>query len=173
MDLRAIIIAGTCCAIMAIGLLAERTTPPPSTHQSDLAEKPHPRAKATKKKRSAKQESVTLTHETTDASPLPRNPFIPEKSPSRARGRPLLEQIELTELRLVAIAKDINGSRAASVEDRDGIGFMLRAGTRLGPHGAYVKEIRQDGIMIVEPHSDHAPVSAARERFIALHPGAS
>jgi len=181
MNYRNCIITITCTAVIAIGYHAsQQATRPPAHAQGRPVKPPHDAASsplrtateveptpATKTKKRTKAAEPAV-----DPAAL-RNPFEPPASsaaqpPKQHRSR--LEEIELSKLRLVAVVRDIDGRVAASLEDQDGIGFFVRPGTAVGPHGGYVSGISPEGITIREPASGSSTTAIPSDLRLDLHP---
>jgi type IV pilus assembly protein PilP len=181
MNFRNCVIALTCVAVLGIGYLASEQAARPFAPSPQEAARPQrdasgspdgdspasaatPAARSKKRKKppSAPVEAISL-----------RDPFESpdEHKPQPKRtARSRLDEIDLSELRLVAVVRDVQGRIAASLEDPNGIGFLVRPGTAVGPHGGFVAEISPEGITIREPGQSAAGQASPQEIRLALHP---
>jgi type IV pilus assembly protein PilP len=98
-----------------------------------------------------------------------RDPFRPPRvSASTAGGeiRTPLQRYELGQLKLVAVIYDTNDPRAV-VEDDEGLGYIVRVGTPIGPHGGEVQGIERGRVMVkedsVDYYGEHHPSEVAME----------
>lgn len=181
--MRNILLMITCAAVFAIGLAVDRRAgdAPPSQRRLEASKAPVGDRKSKKPNkdkgpsaivRTSSQHGPNSPSSAAGGARPARNPFArlqatPHGGPSVPRPR--LEHLPLSELRLVAIVKDVEGRSAASVEDRDGIGFLLREGTKIGPLGGYVKEITPKEVIVIEPASPGDPGEAAvQEHHLTL-----
>lgn len=164
MSFRNSILTLTCLALLGLGYLADHAL---GTSQRS---QPSPDTKNPKESTSSRRQKPTPTPAQEKAIEIRsiRNPFEPPAAPRPDPSRPRLEQLDLSELRLVAIVRDMQGRLAASVEDPQGIGFLVRPGTRIGTQGAVVKEISDDGVTIEEPDADGHEERPFRTGFLAL-----
>ena len=171
----------TCFAILLIGYLLQQPEPPITAVQKRATGK---RSELKKAVNSEKQAPEIEHAAVKPPRPPLRPPIQPQNTkelrdpfqPNRYRSLnqntstlPALERLELSELRLVAIIKDIEGVSAASVENSSGLGFMIREGTKIGPRGGYVKHIGRDLVTVLEPVSPQDPLSTEiKEHQLAL-----
>jgi type IV pilus assembly protein PilP len=79
-----------------------------------------------------------------------RDPFRPPRFSVGTRSGPAspLQRYEIGQLRLVAIIYNTRDPRAV-VEDDEGLGYIVKVGTPIGPNGGQVASIEQ-GKMVVE-----------------------
>lgn len=85
-----------------------------------------------------------------------RDPFRPPKlgaSGATAEARTPLERYELGQLRLVAVVYGGTQSRAV-VEDDQGLGYIVKIGTRIGPNGGEVAMIDRGKVVVREDAVD-------------------
>lgn len=164
MSLRNSILTLTCLALLGLGYLAD--------HALGTSQRFQPRMDTTteKESKSSRRPKPMPTPAQEKAIEIRsiRNPFEPPAAPQPDPSRPRLEQLDLSELRLVAIVRDMQGQLAASVEDPQGIGFLVRRGTRIGRQGATVTEISDDGITIEEPEPNGPEERTFHTGFLAL-----
>ena len=100
---------------------------------------------------------------TTHADPTPdrrdrRDPFRPPRlgvgtTASLGETHTPLERYELGQLRLVAVIYGSNQPRAV-VEDDQGLGYIVRPGTRIGPNGGEVASIDRGRMVVRETSTD-------------------
>jgi type IV pilus assembly protein PilP len=85
-----------------------------------------------------------------------RDPFRPPRAVAALSGEPRspLQRYEIGQLRLVAIIYEAREPRAV-VEDEDGLGYILKAGTPVGPNGGQVRTIERGRVMIQEDSVDY------------------
>jgi type IV pilus assembly protein PilP len=87
-----------------------------------------------------------------------RDPFRPPRfsAPSRTSGEPRtpLQRYEVGQLRLVAIIYNTGDPRAV-VEDNEGLGYIVKAGTPIGPNGGEVTTIERGRVVIKENSVDY------------------
>lgn len=148
-SIRNVAIGATAMAILGIGyLLDHRSEPRPAQFVSLSSGEAGPKAQRTPKgAKRTKAETKKEQSESASEEPL-RDPFIRAARRSSKPGeRPSLEQLELSQLRLVAIVRDVEGRFGASVEDASGLGFMLREGTRIGGQSV-VRSISQQEVVV-------------------------
>lgn len=82
-----------------------------------------------------------------------RNPFTPLFSVKSGAGQDdhkSLRDYEISQLRLTAIIRDIEGHATASLEAPNGRDFIINVGSAVGPHGGKVVEISQSRIVIAQ-----------------------
>jgi len=98
-----------------------------------------------------------------------RDPFRPPRvSVGTAAGeiRTPLQRYELGQLKLVAVIYDTNDPRAV-VEDDEGLGYIVRVGTPIGPHGGEIKGIERGRVMVnedsVDYYGEHHPSEVTME----------
>jgi type IV pilus assembly protein PilP len=84
-----------------------------------------------------------------------RDPFRPPRAGSVRSGEPQtpLQRYEIGQLRLVAVIYDTREPRAV-VEDGQGLGYIVRVGTPVGPNGGQVREIQRGRVLITEDSVD-------------------
>jgi Tfp pilus assembly protein PilP len=86
-----------------------------------------------------------------------RDPFRPPRAGSQTtrsgEARTPLQRYEIGQLRLVAVIYDTNDPRAV-VEDNQGLGYIVKAGTAIGPNGGVVREIERGRMVIDEDSVD-------------------
>jgi type IV pilus assembly protein PilP len=83
-----------------------------------------------------------------------RDPFRPPRAGSvRAGEQTPLQRYEIGQLRLVAVIYDTREPRAV-VEDDQGLGYIVKVGTPVGPNGGQVKEIERGRVLISEDSVD-------------------
>ena len=94
-----------------------------------------------------------------------RDPFRPPRGGTSA-GRTPLERCEIGQLRLVALIYD-PAELLAVVEDATGLGYIVRLGTRIGPHGGAVRKIERGRLVVhedrVDAYGDHHAEDVALE----------
>ncbi len=87
-----------------------------------------------------------------------RDPFRPPRLsvPNQRTGEPRtpLQRYEIGQLRLVAIIYNTADPRAV-VEDDEGLGYIVRTGTPIGPNGGEVKTIERGRVLIQEDAVDY------------------
>lgn len=104
-------------------------------------------------------------------------PFIAQRSENnRAQpDRPLtpLEQVEITQLKLVGIIWDQPSEEGTSamVELPDGKGFIIQTGTLVGPYQGQVVSILQDSVVIEEQLTDIYGQEETTLTTLKLRPG--
>jgi type IV pilus assembly protein PilP len=105
------------------------------------------------------------------AGQLPlRDPFRPPPPPAAPKKpRTGLQAMAIEEYRLVGIVLAGKQFRAM-VEDKSGIGYLLRPGTMLGSEGGRVKEIQRDRVIIEEILQGRGVTSQRREVVLSLTP---
>jgi type IV pilus assembly protein PilP len=86
-----------------------------------------------------------------------RDPFRPPRAGSTTirsgEARTPLQRYEIGQLRLVAVIYDTHEPRGV-VEDNQGLGYIVRAGTAIGPNGGVVREIERGRLLIDEDSID-------------------
>ena len=146
MSFRNVVLALTSVSILAIGYMLDHPAVAPIPQRVAIG--PTTEAAKAQKRKTASRSKKKPPAESPD-EPL-KDPFsIPQPSPARRRAS-RLEDLELSDLRLVAIVRDIEGRLAASVEDAAGIGFLLREGTVIGSRGTYVRSISPAEVVVGE-----------------------
>jgi type IV pilus assembly protein PilP len=94
-----------------------------------------------------------------------RDPFRPPRV-GVALGEPRtpLQRYELGQLRLVAVIYEAHEPRAV-LEDDQGLGYIVKVGTAVGPNGGQVRTIERGRIVIEEDsvdfYGDHHPSEVA------------
>jgi len=86
-----------------------------------------------------------------------RDPFRPPRfgsSPHSGEQRTPLQRYEVAQLRLVAVIYDTKDPRAV-VEDDQGLGYIVRVGTPIGPNGGEVRGIERGRVHITEDSVDY------------------
>ncbi len=87
-----------------------------------------------------------------------RDPFRPPRLGTGAGSNQIgtaqtpLERYELGQLRLVALI--YGGESRAVVEDDQGIGYIVKIGTRIGPNGGQVAQISPGRLVVHEEYVD-------------------
>jgi type IV pilus assembly protein PilP len=85
-----------------------------------------------------------------------RDPFRPPRASLATRtGDPPtpLQRYEIGQLRLVAIIYETREPRAV-VEDDEGLGYIVKVGTPIGPNGGRVRDIDRGRVLIEEESLD-------------------
>lgn len=85
-----------------------------------------------------------------------RDPFRPPRAGSSTplgEPRTPLQRYEVGQLRLVAVIYDTRDPRAV-VEDDQGLGYIVRVGTPIGPNGGQVRGIERGRVVIEESSVD-------------------
>lgn len=84
-----------------------------------------------------------------------RDPFRPPRAGSVRSGEPQtpLQRYEIGQLRLVAVIYDTREPRAV-VEDGQGLGYIVKVGTPVGPNGGQVRDIQRGRVLITEDSVD-------------------
>ena len=86
-----------------------------------------------------------------------RDPFRPPRvgaAPHTGERRTPLQRYEIGQLHLVAIIYDTLEPRAV-VEDEQGLGYIVKAGTPIGPSGGVVRAIERGRVLITEQSVDY------------------
>lgn len=86
-----------------------------------------------------------------------RDPFRPPRfgAPQRTgEARTPLQRYDIGQLRLVAVIYNMDDPRAV-VEDNEGLGYIVRRGTPIGPNGGEVKTIERGRVLIQEDAVDY------------------
>jgi type IV pilus assembly protein PilP len=103
---------------------------------------------------------ATVAAEPADDTPYDptgrRDPFrAPRTAAPTATGEPQtpLERYQIGQLRLVAVIYDTQQPRAV-VEDGEGLGYIVRLGTPIGPNGGTVRGIERGRVLISEDAVD-------------------
>jgi len=98
-----------------------------------------------------------------------RDPFRPPRAVAATlsgEARTPLQRYEVGQLRLVAIIYEAHEPRAV-VEDDDGLGYILKAGTLVGANGGHVRTIERGRIVIEEDsvdfYGEHHPTDVVLE----------
>jgi type IV pilus assembly protein PilP len=85
-----------------------------------------------------------------------RDPFRPPRvgtATPAGEARTPLQRYDIGQLRLVAIIYDTREPRAV-VEDDQGLGYIVKVGTPVGPNGGQVKSIERGKVLIKEDALD-------------------
>jgi hypothetical protein len=90
-----------------------------------------------------------------------RDPFRPPRvgSAAGAEGRTPLQRYDVGQLRLVAVIYETKDPRAV-VEDDQGLGYIVKIGTLIGPNGGKVSAIERGKVVIAEDDAAYAPEGA-------------
>jgi type IV pilus assembly protein PilP len=103
---------------------------------------------------------VTAAADPADDTPYdPTNRRDPFRAPRAAAATPTgepqtpLERYQIGQLRLVAVIYDTIEPRAV-VEDGEGLGYIVRLGTPIGPNGGTVRGIERGRVLIQEDSLD-------------------
>jgi len=98
-----------------------------------------------------------------------RDPFRPPRASVTGRSgepRTPLERYEIGQLRLVAIIYGTAEPRAV-VEDDEGLGYIVRVGTPIGPNSGQVRVIQRGRVVIeqdsVDFYGEHHPATEVME----------
>ena len=98
-----------------------------------------------------------------------RDPFKPPRAVTATlsgEARTPLQRYEIGQLRLVAIIYEAREPRAV-VEDDDGLGYILKAGTLVGANGGHVRTIERGRVVIEEDsvdfYGEHHPTDVMLE----------
>lgn len=97
-----------------------------------------------------------------------RDPFrAPRVGPTLAGGAASpLQRFDVGQLRLVAVIYETRDPRAV-VEDDQGLGYIVRLGTPIGPNGGAVSAIEKGKVVIQEDtvdfYGEHRPVEVTME----------
>lgn len=98
-----------------------------------------------------------------------RDPFRPPRAVTASRSgeiRTPLQRYEIGQLKLVAIIYETREPRAV-VEDDEGLGYILKAGTLIGPNGGLVRAIERGRVLIQEDsvdfYGEHHPTDVVME----------
>jgi type IV pilus assembly protein PilP len=86
-----------------------------------------------------------------------RDPFRPPRvgaAPHTGEPRTPLQRYEIGQLHLVAIIYDTAEPRAV-VEDEQGLGYIVKVGTPIGPSGGVVRAIDRGRVLIAEQSVDY------------------
>ena len=85
-----------------------------------------------------------------------RDPFRPPGAGAGHAGEPRtpLQRYEIGQLKLVAIIYDTREPRAV-VEDEQGLGYIVKVGTPIGPNGGQVRAIERGRVTITEESVDY------------------
>jgi Tfp pilus assembly protein PilP len=86
-----------------------------------------------------------------------RDPFRPPRAGGpvhTGEQRTPLQRYEIAQLRLVAVIYDTHDPRAV-VEDEQGLGYIVRVGTPIGPNGGQVRNIERGRVRITEDSVDY------------------
>jgi type IV pilus assembly protein PilP len=85
-----------------------------------------------------------------------RDPFRPPGAGAGHAGEPRtpLQRYEIGQLKLVAIIYDTRDPRAV-VEDEQGLGYIVKVGTPIGPNGGQVRAIQRGRVTITEESTDY------------------
>ena len=88
--------------------------------------------------------------------PSGRDPFRPPRAGTphaAAEPRTPLQRYEIGQLRLVAVIYEAREPRAV-VEDDQGLGYIVKVGTPIGPNGGLVRAIERGRVTITEDAVD-------------------
>jgi len=98
-----------------------------------------------------------------------RDPFRPPRSgtPGLSEARTPLQRYELGQLRLVAVIYETGDPRAV-VEDSQGLGYIVKVGTAIGPNGGEVRAIERGRIVVQEQATDFYGESHPNEVSLEL-----
>lgn len=130
-----VVLAAGCCVVLSAarsGLAADEAAPPAVTAALDPAD-------------AASYDPAGR-----------RDPFRPPRAAVAApSGEPRtpLERYEVGQLRLVAVIYETHDPRAV-VEDNEGLGYIVKVGTPIGPNGGMVREIERGRVVIQEESVD-------------------
>jgi len=85
-----------------------------------------------------------------------RDPFRPPRAGNGRAGEPRtpLQRYEIGQLKLVAIIYDTREPRAV-VEDEQGLGYIIKVGTPIGPNGGQVRAIERGKVTVTEETVDY------------------
>jgi Tfp pilus assembly protein PilP len=86
-----------------------------------------------------------------------RDPFRPPRASSLSHAgdmRTPLERYEIGQLRVVAVIYDTHEPRAV-VEDDEGLGYIVKVGTRIGANGGQVQTIERGRLLVREDSVDY------------------
>lgn len=144
MSFRNVVLALTAVAILLIGYLLDHPVAGGKTQQVAIG----PSTSGGKVKKTKAASRPPKAKGTSEAQEPLRDPFADPTPVVGRRSGSRLNELDLSELRLVAIVRDTEGRYGASVEDVSGKGFMLREGTSIGPTGAAVLRISQDEVVV-------------------------
>ena len=101
-----------------------------------------------------------------------RDPFqsiIAAGKTKGVRGLLPLQQVELSELKLIAIVWGGLG-RYAMVQTPDGKGYTLKIGTAVGPNDGFVKTITEKDVIVQENYTDIFGERKIRDVVLDIHP---
>jgi len=103
--------------------------------------------------------------------PDPFRPFIYEgkENEKSKKIRSPLEQIDISEIKLVGIIKTKN-QKIAILEDDTGKGYFVKVGTPIGLHNGIIKAITNDRIIIEEKVMDFTGRITKRKIILKLRP---
>ena len=99
-----------------------------------------------------------------------RDPFRPPRLSAKAgygEPRTPLQRYEIGQLRLVAIIYETQEPRAV-VEDEQGLGYIVKVGTPIGPNDGQVKAIERGRVLIQEDSVDYYGDRRAAEVVMEL-----
>src|SRR5262249_24410676 len=98
-----------------------------------------------------------------------RDPFRPPRAgtPGLNEARTPLQRYELGQLRLVALIYETGDPRAV-VEDDQGLGYIVKVGTPIGPNGGEVSAIERGRIVVREQATDFYGESHPNEVSLEL-----
>lgn len=102
-----------------------------------------------------------------------RDPFRPPRaatSLSSGTPRTPLQRYEIGQLKLVAIIYGGRDPRAV-VEDAAGLGYIIRVGTQVGPHGGRVEKIERGKVRIHEESVGYYGETQATEVVMEMESG--
>lgn len=102
----------------------------------------------------------------------PFRPFDPNPRKGVDDARDTLETYQLSDLRLTAVIDGLN-EPSASVETPEGLGFIVKKGSKIGINKGEVVEILPDRLRIIEKLEDFTGQDKSRTVEIFMKPGAS
>ena len=85
-----------------------------------------------------------------------RDPFRPPRVGAVLSGEPRtpLQRYEIGQLKLVAVIYETREPRAV-VEDDQGLGYIVKVGTPIGPNGGQVRAIERGRVVVTEQSVDY------------------
>ena len=106
---------------------------------------------------------VPLIRATVTKKPKLPKPPDPDDTP-----KTVLEQLDLSQLKLTAIIIRDSGGNRGLVEERSGKGHIVVLDTKIGTRGGKVIEIKKDRLIIEEKGRDHFGRSIAQKRELTF-----